>query len=57
KLIKDLLNKIGSEVGSTKCEEVEANATQLANDKKICNPNKKRKLKQQPLGPTALVHQ
>ncbi|XP_065003732.1 shugoshin-1-like isoform X1 [Musa acuminata AAA Group] len=57
KLIKELLNKIGSEVGSTRCEEVEANATQLANDKKICNPNKKRKLKQQPLGPTALVHQ
>ncbi|THU72279.1 hypothetical protein C4D60_Mb04t10420 [Musa balbisiana] len=57
KLIKDLLNKIGSEVGSTKCEEVEANASQLANDKKICNPNKKRKLKQQPLGPTALVRQ
>ncbi|CAL9755866.1 unnamed protein product, partial [Musa acuminata subsp. burmannicoides] len=23
-------------VGTTKCEEVEANATQLANDKKIC---------------------
>nr|XP_018679969.1 PREDICTED: shugoshin-1-like isoform X10 [Musa acuminata subsp. malaccensis] len=45
------------EVGSTRCEEVEANATQLANDKKICNPNKKRKLKQQPLGPIALVHQ
>ncbi|THU72412.1 hypothetical protein C4D60_Mb04t11830 [Musa balbisiana] len=57
KLIKDLLDKIGSEVGSNKCEEVEANATQLANDKKICNPNKKHKLKQQPLGPTALVHQ
>nr|XP_009396185.1 PREDICTED: shugoshin-1-like isoform X5 [Musa acuminata subsp. malaccensis] len=57
KLIKELLNKIGSEVGSTRCEEVEANATQLANDKKICNPNKKRKLKQQPLGPIALVHQ
>ncbi|CAL9161918.1 unnamed protein product [Musa hybrid cultivar] len=57
KLIKDLLNKIGSEVGTTKCEEVEANATQLANDKKICNPNKKRKLKPQSLGPTALVHQ
>ncbi|RWW30930.1 hypothetical protein BHE74_00055544 [Ensete ventricosum] len=34
-------------VGNTKCEEVEAKATQLANDKKICNPNKKRKLKQQ----------
>ncbi|URD97038.1 hypothetical protein MUK42_31383 [Musa troglodytarum] len=45
------------EVGSTKCEEVETNATQLANDKKICNPNKKRKLKQQPLGSTTLVHQ
>uniref|UniRef100_A0A804IP48 Uncharacterized protein n=1 Tax=Musa acuminata subsp. malaccensis TaxID=214687 RepID=A0A804IP48_MUSAM len=57
KLIKDLLNKIGSEVGTTKCEEVEANATQLANDKKICNPNKKRKLKPQSLGPIALVHQ
>ncbi|WOL17326.1 shugoshin-1-like isoform X11 [Canna indica] len=56
KLIKELLSKISSEDNSSKCEEAEANATQIANDKK-CNPYKKRKLKEPYLGSTILERQ
>ncbi|XP_042375428.1 shugoshin-1-like isoform X3 [Zingiber officinale] len=56
-LMKELVDKIGYQLSSIKCEEVEVNASDVLKDKQTSNPNKRRKLKDHSFGSTVLMEQ